>query len=184
MVVHYNLWKEGFETFAKRNHSSLRIVQNPSVGYAADYVTLIISVNNILISQRCSKINVDASLSYLILEYSYPNQDKLNISLYKKDWVDRFFKKQKIRTGNGLFDSRFNVESSDKQTALRFFGNSRIQEFFINNPLKVFNIETKKEITKIKLKDMEIKLHSQEELQYLWDEFKYMVKIILNEEIE
>ncbi len=184
MRINYNAWTKQFALFSNNTKGDLKIVKTPSVGYGADYLTATIYYheNKIRILQSAVKINIEADLSPLILEYCQSSDFDLKISINLRDIFDKISLGGRICTGNKSFDKKFTIKSSDKQLASNFFKEDRVQKLLLENPLLIINVVTVKGKTTIKIKNMARKLYSEEEMLYFLEEFKFIVNKITNNE--
>lgn len=181
MLVNFNSWKERFEFFSKETGGKLRIVQNPSMGYGAEFITATINYpdNNIVLIQNVVSTGIEAGASFLILEASRElKSNNLSIQITDRDFMDKLFSYNRIICENEAFDKKFSIRSSDRQLALSVFKVTRVQELFLKNPLLVFNVSTIKGVTTIRMKDMERKLYSKEEMLYYLEEFRFLIGLI------
>jgi len=123
MRINYNAWTKQLALFSNNTKGDLKIVKTPSVGYGADYLTATIyyQENKMRILQSAVKINIEADLSPLTLEYCHSTDFDLKISINLRDIFDKISSGKRICTGNKSFDKKFTIKSSDEQLASNFF---------------------------------------------------------------
>ncbi len=180
MLVEFTYWAEAWRSFGEKEHGIVEIIKSPSVGASTEFITGVIKIkylgNNITISQGASKVDyANSSLSFLIFEYQLKNNKKVNLSINQRDFFNTIFFLKRVKTGNHLFDKKYFISCSHKILAIELFTDSKIQNLFLSNPLLVFNISTKKGITKIIMKLMGRKLYSMVEMKKALEDFKYIL---------
>lgn len=165
--------------FAEKNRASFSVIKSPSVGYGADFVTCVIKLNFngelVVFKQAGISGNNQIGLSFMDLEYEYKNSKNFSLSLSSRDFFSRLFFLGNLKTSSEQFDRKFVISTSNKFLANKIFGEKRVQELFLGNRLLLFNIQTKNGYTKVKFRSLERKLYSSDELQFLSNEFLYMI---------
>ena len=184
MQIKYNDWNNRLEEFSGCINGDLIITKNPAAGTGANYltgnITLNYHYNKLVITQNVIKDNFEICFpSFLHLEYSYSNPNNFKIYLNQRDFFSKLFSGNRISSGNKIFDKKFTITSSDRRLALILFKEERIQKLFLENPLLVFNVQTKKGETTIKIKSMAKKLYTKKEMLYYLEEFKLILNKIL-----
>jgi hypothetical protein len=177
MEIEYKIWHNRLLAFSNKINGRLNIVKNPSVGYGGDYLTAQICIDKISIIQNVVKLNTLIHPSFMEFEYKFKNNKKLYLSISGRDFLDKLFSGQ-IKTGNKNFDKKYSIKSSNKALALNMFSDNKVQEYFLSNRLMVFNIQTTKGETIVKLKLMENRLYSIEKMQKALSFFRYVIKFI------
>ncbi len=181
MRINYDTWTKQLSCFSNNTKGDLKIVKTPSVGYRSDYLTATINYkeNEIRILQSAVKTNIEVDLSPLTIECYRSNDSNLKIIINPRDFFDRIFSGGSIASGNKTFDKKFTIISNDRKLAFTVFKEKRVQELFLENPLLIFNVQSEKGDTTIKIKNMAKKLYSEEEMLYYLEEFKFIVNKIL-----
>lgn len=183
MRITNTLWTQTFNDFAKKNNAVFHLHKSPSMGYHSDYLTCSFSClyrdKEVIIQQQGIKSNDEVALSFVVIEYEYENRANFRLSLNQRDFFDRLLPSDIVKTGTERFDKAFTIRASDRILITKVFEKKRVQELFLGNRFLLFNAQTQNRLTTIKLKSMERKLYSQNELQSLYNEFLYLIDNIL-----
>jgi len=180
MLVEFTYWAEEWRSFGEKENGHVEIIKSPSVGASLEFVTGVIKIgylgNNIFIRQGANKVDYsNSAMSFLIFECQLKNNKRVNLSINQRDFFDKLFFLKRVKTGNDIFDQKYFISCSHKIVATELFTDSKIQNLFLSNPLLIFNISTKKGITKIIMKLMGRKLYSMAEMKKALDDFKYIL---------
>jgi len=179
MQIPDTLWIKGFNDFAKKNNATFHLHKNPSLGYHSEYLTCSVIFSyrskDVVIKQQGIKSNDEVALSFVVIEYEYENWKNFSLSLSRREFFDKLFSAGSLKTGSEQFDKSFTISTSDKILARKIFGDEQVQELFLGNQFLLFNVQTQNGVTSVKLKSMEQKLYSQDELQILHDEFILLI---------
>lgn len=184
LLITLNDWKKHLLDFANHVNGKMTIEKMPVYGDNYELYSSTINIsyeNNYLnILQTATKIDyVNCGVSSLTLLFLYKNKSALQVALNERDFFDKLFSGRRIKTDNPEFDQRFTINSSNKEIAKNLFVDKRIQGLFLNNRLLVFNISTSKGETTIKLKYMENRLYSIEEMTQTLADFENILKKVL-----
>ena len=184
LLITLNDWKKHLLDFANHANGKMTIEKMPVYGdnYELYSSTINISYENnyVNILQTATKVDyVNCGVSSLTLQFLYKNKSTLQVTLNERDFFDKLFSGRRIKTGNQDFDRKFTINASNKEIAKDLFSDVRVQYLFFNNRLIVFNTSTNKGETTIKLKYMESRLYSIEEMTQAYDEFKNILDKIL-----
>lgn len=76
----------------------------------------------------------------------------INLNLWIKDWSDKLFGRNKIKTGDNNFDRLFALGGNDKGKIIGLFSNPIIRSGFINDKSLFFKIRTENNETVLVLK--------------------------------
>ena len=76
----------------------------------------------------------------------------INLNLWIKDWSDKLFSSNKIKTGDKSFDKLYALAGNDKGKIIGLFSNEIIRKEFIKDKSLYFKIETKNNKTVFELK--------------------------------
>ncbi len=182
MLMDYNDWKSHWEKFANKINANFEIHRYHN-GRGFMYKTIITTKQGlypVLISQGTGGSDREVGQGeHLELNYINSNRIQYDISLYKKDFLDKLFKSGKIKTGNPEFDKKFGIYTTNNETTKRLFNNIQIQTIFLNNKFLVFNVQKKE--SKVTLKSMKRTLYQHSELKKLLDDFVYILKVLTND---
>ena len=173
-------WTQRMQYCANSNDGVFSSSENSPIGDFREYYTNVIKFNekyNIFLSQS-AVIGSEFFPSYLKFEAINNHIYNFNLSLYQKGFLERIFSNSKVKSGNQLFDKKFGIYSTDKETAIGLFKDSKVQNIFLNNKFLLFNIQ--KDNSTVTLKSMETKLYKEAELQELLDNFIYILNIANN----
>ncbi len=178
MLIKFDEWKNRICDWAKNNKGSYRIIKHVPLGSVGDSFTIEVNIkrndfNSIIVSQSGGGTNLEVGLSHLMFENHIAEIYNLDLSLYRRDFLDRLFGSGKVNIRNKTFNKTFGISTSYKPIAEWLFNDGKIQALFINNKFLVFNISRKEH--KITLKSMKTKFYEEEELQFLLDNFKYII---------
>jgi hypothetical protein len=177
MEIEYEIWHDRLLTFSNKINGRLNITKNPSVGYGGDYLTAQIGIDKISITQNVVKLNTLIHPSFMEFENKFKSNKKLYLSISERDFLDKLFSGQ-IKTGNKVFDKKYTIKSSNKALAYKMFSDEKVQKYFLSNRLIVFNVQTTKGETIVKLKFMETKLYNIEEMQNALSFFRYVIRLL------
>jgi hypothetical protein len=180
----FNIWERNLLDFANHENGEVTIKRMPVYGDNYELYSSTIKIqyqnNYISIFQSATKVDyANCGVSSLTLQLLYKSKVQLHIALYEQDFFDKIFSARKIKTGNLKFDKKYTIKASNTEVAMNIFGDKRVQNLFFNNRLLVFNISTNKEETTIKLKYMEDRLYSLEEMTQALSEFRNILDKIL-----
>jgi hypothetical protein len=183
MIVSFEEWKNNWLDFGRCIDGEISIKQTPSIGLDIDFFYGSIEIkdrhNSILISQNVNKVDYkNASMSFLTFECNLKRNDELKLNLNRRDLFDRIFLSKRIKIGNDIFDKKFMISSSDSILARKIFSEIRCQDMFLSNQSLVFNISTMNDSVVLKIKYMQNRLYSLEEMQKALDDFNYILSFI------
>lgn len=183
MAISYKKWKSQLIRFSETiENSSIQFKKTPSIGYGADFINGVIFFKkdneNIYISQNVTTGNDEAEPSFLSLKYCFKNYKNLYLYIYRQSFLDRIFSSKKIKSGNSTFDKSFVIKSNDKRLAQRLFGSNKTQEIFLSYPLMTFNVITKNNVTEVRIKHMQNKVYSLDEMKCALNNFCYILGLI------
>ncbi|NOZ34156.1 MAG: hypothetical protein GXO80_02525 [Chlorobi bacterium] len=180
MLIEFSNWKSRMYKWAEINSGKCKIIKHISVGSIGDSFTLEITIKSnlapIKVMQNGGGTNFEVGLSYLMFEQNDKSVFNFKLSLYRKDFFDKLFGKNKPKTGNKDFDKVFGIYTDDKKTASAIFKDTKISNLFLNNPFLVLNIQKNKSL--LTFKSMKRKLYKTEELQELLNNFRYISELI------
>ncbi len=181
MKVKYDTWVQNLSDWANDNNFSFKVVKNPSLGFRLDYLLIEIGLEieksgAVKISQSSVGTTVDVSVSYLKFDNHNKKIINFDLSLYQKDFFNRLFNKNLIKTGNLEFDKRFGVITNNTLLAKQLFTDSKVQAFFLGNQFLTFNIAQ----SLITMKSMNMKCYDKNEIQELFDMFIRILKLLTN----
>ena len=103
------------------------------------------------------------------------NTQVINLSMWIKDWSDRIFGFQKIRTGNSDFDNIYCLKGKDKNKIIGLFNSALIRKGFLNDKNLIFNIKTENNYTNIELKKVGLE-PDKDELNRMYNLFRELIK--------
>jgi hypothetical protein len=115
----------------------------------------------------------------LICHYESPITKDINMSVWEKSLTDQVSRKNKINSGNSLFDKTFSGSCNDTVFMNRIFQDQEIQNILLNDKLLLLNVVTENKIIKISLKNLNEKYYTVEELEENYKIFKYIVDRII-----
>ncbi len=181
MAISISDWKRYMCVWAEIYNGSCKVKQFSSVGNAPNYYTLEVTIkidnfSNVKIYQNGGGTDFEVGLSYLMFEHNDPKIYNFDLFLYPNDFLNRIFARKKLKTGNKVFDKKFDITTGNKQIALAIFSDKSVQELFLTNRFLVFNVQKKE--PRVFLKSMERKLYEKEEIQLLLEKFVYILQII------
>ena len=184
MSIAYNVWKEHLINFSKTiKGSSVVFKKSASIGYGADFINGVVECKNedgmiVCVNQSVITGNNEAEMSFLIYRCCFSNTTSLQLNISRRDFFDKIFPTRRIKTGNKIFDRTFTINSTDKKIALAIFKDEEVQRLFLSNSLALFNISTENDITEVKVKHMQKKLYSIEEMQKALDDFNIILSFL------
>ena len=76
----------------------------------------------------------------------------INLNLWIKDWSDKLFVSNKIKTGDKNFDKHYALVGNDKGKIIGLFSNEIIRKGFIKDKSLIFKIKTENNKTVFELK--------------------------------
>ena len=179
MHLTLDYWRKHLIEFSKIINGAFHIEKRPVYGDNYELYYSEIIMNRIALFQSLETDNSSSKPSALSLLFTFKNQANDYLSINERDFFDKIFSGRRIKTDNQKFDKRFTINSSNKKIAKNLFGDEKVQSLFLNNRLLVFNISTSKGETTIKLKYMESRLYSIEEMTQAFNEFKNILDKIL-----
>jgi len=179
MHLTLDYWEKHLIEFSKIINGAFHIEKRPVYGDNYELYYSEIIVNRIVLFQSLETDNSSTKPSAFTLVFTFKNKVNDYLSISERDFFDKLFSGKRIKIGNQEFDKKFTVNSSNKEIAKNLFGDEKIQNLFLNNRLLVFNISTNKGEATIKLKYMESRLYSIEEMTQALDEFKNILDKIL-----
>lgn len=179
MRVKYDIWNQNMSECAKDNCFSFKVVKTPSIGFRLDYIIIEMNFESeksgeIKISQNSVGTKDDVGLSYLKFENKNKEVINFDLSLYQRDFFDRLFNRNKIKTVNTEFNKRFGVITNNKLLAQELFTDSKTQTFFLGNSFLTFNIAK----SLITMKSMNMKSYEKNEIQELFDMYMHILKLL------
>lgn len=181
MVVEYELWKENFTNFCESTSGEMKFTKVPAIGYGADYINCQLEIDsqcskaNILLSQNIITGNNEGSPSVLNLEYKIKSSSLIQINITTKNYFSNLFSKSKIKSGNFEFDKKFSISTTNKTLALSIIRDSKIRNFLLKHHTVLFNVYTENNECVFKMKCMEKKIYSIDELKTLVDVFRTII---------
>lgn len=182
MVVEYELWKENFTNFCGIISGEIKFTKVPAIGYGADYINCQLEIDSqcsnekVLLNQNIITGNNEGSPSVLNLEYKIKSSSLIQINITTKDFLSNLFSKSTIQSGNLEFDKKFSISTNNKALALSIFSESKIQNFLLKHLTVLFNVYTENNECIFKLKCLEKKIYSIDELKTLVDVFRTIIK--------
>ncbi|MDQ1771518.1 hypothetical protein GQR60_09595 [Labilibaculum sp. A4] len=177
-----------FKDFSSGVGASLKIPTKLDIdsGGALQYLTI-----NIEKELDNSKIVINQTFSYLfsqpeelvaqtglILTIKKTVRSDFYLHFWQRELMDRIFSKDRINSGNPIFNKTFSVRSNNPNIVNSIFTNSNVQDLFLNNKFLVFNVNSNGREIKIKLKNMVLKKYETEEIENYYNNLLFINNLI------
>ena len=180
MRYKYLDWENHINSISKELKGQLKIVKSPSLGDELEYLNSEFLINykdeNISVKQLFIKTDYENGVTEkLRLIYEFENRLDFYLQINRSDFFDRFFRKDRIKTGDTLFDKNFTIKSNDERAVKKIFEKKELQDILIYNKAIILNIKTHDRKTKIELKNMIKKLYSIDEYKNYISGLKHII---------
>jgi hypothetical protein len=179
---------KNYKDFSRKINANMKDASKSSIDSGGALKYLIIDIERKFDN---SKIVINQTFSFL---FSQPEELTIQTGLtmtieksvrsdfylhfWQRGLIERIFSKNKINSGNLTFDKMFSAKSNNANLTNSIFNNQNVQELFVTNKFLVFNVNSKKGIIKIKLKNMELKKYKTEEIEKYYNNLLYINDLI------
>jgi len=122
------------------------------------------------------------SVKHLVFKIEKESKNKFYLSIWKKDFFDRIFSINKVRTRDNEFDKKFGIKSNNTRFAIPFFNDKEIREIFLKDENLFFRVFTENQMLTVLMKHT-LFIDSKDKFNKLYSTFKTLVDKLIETQI-